>query len=344
MKQGTHPGDQANWRRLSNAIIRFVWSHGFLICLFSCIVLAHLFPEVGKKGGVLKTDVFAGYGVWFVFFSLGLTLPRKQLIAGLVQWRIHVMIQIWILMVSPLLAWVLLALAPGEQEPAMRNGLLLLSFLPTTVFSSILFTQRAGGDPVIAIVNSALSNVLAVFTIPLMCAFMISEPITGGLSVAEAILKLARTILIPLALGMLVRPILRVWVDRFKRAIKWVDYSVLCLIVFTAFSNSVSDGLWTKYDWPITLEAFLLTTALLGIQITLVMWLRKRVPTSQAVRSAIFFSSTQKALATGGPILMTLFGASPNMGMIIFPLLIYHPIQLMVAPVIAHRFHRAGSL
>ncbi len=340
MEQAAHSSATDRHKGALRALAGFVWSHGFLICLFSCIGLAHLFPEVGKKGGVLRTDILAGYGVWFVFFSLGLTLPRKQLIAGLVQWRIHVLIQIWILMVSPLLAWIILALAPGEQAPAMRNGLLLLSFLPTTVFSSILFTQRAGGDPVIAIVNSALSNVLAVFTIPLMCAFLISEPITGGLSVAEAILKLARTILIPLALGMLCRPFLRTWVDRFKRAIKWVDYAVLCMIVFAAFSNSVSDGLWTKYDWPITLEAFLLTTAFLAIQIGLVMWLRKRVSTSQAVRSAIFFSSTQKALATGGPILMTLFGASPNMGMIIFPLLIYHPVQLMIAPVIAHRLRR----
>lgn len=50
------------------------------------------------------------------------------------------------------------------------------------------------------------------------------------------------------------------------------------------------------------------------------------------------FCGSQKSLANGAPIAKIIFGSSPILGAILLPLMIYHPLQLVVCSALARRY------
>ena len=50
------------------------------------------------------------------------------------------------------------------------------------------------------------------------------------------------------------------------------------------------------------------------------------------------FCGTKKSLATGVPMAKIMFGASPVLGLVIAPIILYHLIQLVAASIIARRY------
>ena len=85
---------------------------------------------------------------------------------------------------------------------------------------------------------------------------------------------------------------------------------------------------------------------LLGFLISLTLLVRLIVPLfarsfQSEYRPAIFFCITEKTLATGLPMATALFGSGhPQLGMLVLPILLYHPIQLLVDGVIASRWNK----
>ena len=68
------------------------------------------------------------------------------------------------------------------------------------------------------------------------------------------------------------------------------------------------------------------------------------VATSAAVRLtredhiAALFCSVKKTLAMGVPLAQLIFGAHANLGLILLPIMFYHPFQLFVCGLLANRF------
>ena len=54
-------------------------------------------------------------------------------------------------------------------------------------------------------------------------------------------------------------------------------------------------------------------------------------------RIVMIISGSQKSLATGVPLANVIFGAHPGLGVILLPVMIYHPIQLFVCGWLAGR-------
>ena len=57
-------------------------------------------------------------------------------------------------------------------------------------------------------------------------------------------------------------------------------------------------------------------------------------------RIACLFCASKKSLATGVPLARIIFGATPALGQIIVPLILFHFFQLVIVSVIAARFAR----
>jgi sodium/bile acid cotransporter 7 len=56
--------------------------------------------------------------------------------------------------------------------------------------------------------------------------------------------------------------------------------------------------------------------------------------------SAALFCASQKTLAAGVPMAQLIFGAHPGLGLILLPVMLYHPLQLMVHGMMAMRWQR----
>ena len=54
----------------------------------------------------------------------------------------------------------------------------------------------------------------------------------------------------------------------------------------------------------------------------------------------MIFCGSKKTLALGVPMAKLIFGAHPGLGLILLPIMIYYPLQLMVGGVLAQRWGR----
>ena len=62
-----------------------------------------------------------------------------------------------------------------------------------------------------------------------------------------------------------------------------------------------------------------------------------------AVGVAAVFCGSKKTLASGIPMAQLVFGARPGLGMILLPIMLYHPLQLVICGVLAGRWARQGE-
>ncbi|HEY4080230.1 MAG TPA: bile acid:sodium symporter [Burkholderiaceae bacterium] len=83
--------------------VRRLKKEWFLLALFSMILLASLWPALGRTGGLLRLDRLSNGGVALIFFMTGLGLSLKELGGGLLRWRAHLLVQLSTFAIFPIL-------------------------------------------------------------------------------------------------------------------------------------------------------------------------------------------------------------------------------------------------
>ena len=118
---------------------------------------------------------------------------------------------------------------------------MLLSVLPSTVQSSIAFTSIARGNVPAALCAATASNLLGMLLTPLLAGLLLS--IHGGFSL-KAVGDILVQLLLPFAAGQLARPLIGAWAQRNKTLLGLVDRGSILLVVYAAFSEGVTQGIW----------------------------------------------------------------------------------------------------
>jgi sodium/bile acid cotransporter 7 len=121
--------------------------------------------------------------------------------------------------------------------------------------------------------------------------------------------------------------------------LKFVDQGSILLVVYTAFSDAVTGGLWHKVPLSSLVALVLVSCLLLAVALAATAWLSRRFGFNREDEVTIVFCGSKKSLASGVPMAKVLF-ASGSLGMVILPLMLFHQIQLMVCAVLAQRFAR----
>ena len=79
-----------------------------------------------------------------------------------------------------------------------------------------------------------------------------------------------------------------------------------------------------------------------AILLAIILWLTTR--TARALKFstpdeiAAVFCASKKSLAAGAPMAALIFGTNPGLGLILLPIMIYHPLQLIVCSVMAESY------
>jgi sodium/bile acid cotransporter 7 len=305
-----------------------------MIC---AVVLAALFPGFGRSGGPMHADVVANVGIFAVFLLHGLGLSAQSMKAGLVRWRLHVLVQSFTFGVFPVL-WLVLDALVGRWLPAdLSLGFLYLCSVPSTISSSVAMTGIARGNVAGAIFNASLSSMLGVVLTPLLVG-VLAKTTGQSIPLSGAILKLAGLLVLPLVLGQLLRPFIGSWFARYKRYTQGFDRLVILLLVYASFCDSVEAGLFTRYGGGILALALagaaLILAVVLGLTTTASRWARF----DKEDEIAAVFCGSKKTLASGVPMARLLFGAHPGLGLIVLPLMFYHQLQLLICSVLAERY------
>lgn len=306
----------------------------FMLILLALIVAASVLPVRGVYAGHAATLTNAAIAL--LFFLHGAKLPLQSVIAGLSHWRLHSLVFACTFVLFPLLTVLLKPVLLPLVGPDLYRGLLYMSALPSTVQSAIAFTSVARGNVPAAICAAATSSLLGVFVTPVLVLLLLGQA-GHGLSLGDAVFKIMLQLLLPFVLGQLARPWIGAWVERNKSWLKQVDQCSIYLVVYTAFSKAVVDGLWSQL--PLT-QILLLAVACAGvlfIVLQLTWWLGRRMGFPLEDRITLLFAGSKKSLATGVPMAQVLFAGSA-MGSILLPIMMFHQIQLLVCAVLSKRF------
>ena len=87
-------------------------------------------------------------GVALIFLLHGLNLSFAALRAGVLNWRLHVFVQVFTYLVFPALGWIGWKALGGSVGSEMLLGFFFLCALPSTVSSSVAMTAAARGNDV----------------------------------------------------------------------------------------------------------------------------------------------------------------------------------------------------
>ena len=314
----------------------------FLIGMIAATVLAWAVPGPGAAGGWLHPALLTKVGVALIFFLHGVALSFAAMRAGALNWRLHALVQSCTFLLFPLIGFALNATLDGHVSLELKLGLFFLCALPSTVSSSVAMTAAARGNVAGAVFNATLSSLIGIFLTPLWIAFVMK---TTGQSVplGPVILDLLRWLVLPLAIGQALHPWLGAWAARNKSGIGLVDRGTILLLVYTSFCDSFKEGIWTAHGGgQVVLVAFV-CAALFALVMVLTASAARALAFSREDRIATIFCGSKKTLASGVPMAKLIFGAHPGLGLILLPIMIYHPLQLIVCGVLAQRWGRQAD-
>jgi sodium/bile acid cotransporter 7 len=122
-----------------------------------------------------------------------------------------------------------------------------------------------------------------------------------------------------------------------------VDRGSILLVVYTAFSAAVVEGLWHKLSVADLAVVLGLDAVVLGLVLTMTTVGARQLAFNREDEIAIVFCGSKKSLASGVPIAGVLFPAA-SVGVMIVPLMLFHQMQLMVCAMLARRYARAAPV
>ena len=311
---------------------------GFVAALLAVGVAASLFPCRGN--GAIFFEFVTDAGIVLLFFLHGAKLSRDAILDGMLNWRLHLASLAVTFALFPILGLLLIRI-PG-LDPALVAGSLYLTLLPSTVQSSIAFTSIARGNVPAAVCAATLSNLLGMFLTPVLVAVLMQVP-GGQIHISlDSVKNIALQLLLPFVVGHCFRPWIAAWIARNKSLVGRMDRGTILLVVYTAFSAAVVDGLWSRLSVASLIVMAILSCGLLALVLVVCWSLGPRIGLNREDSIVLLFCGSKKSLATGVPIAGTLFPAS-QVGLIILPLMIFHQIQLIACAVIAKRLARGSQ-
>ena len=309
----------------------------FTLALLGTVLLASLLPVAGRSAVVM--DHITDLAIAALFFLHGARLSREAVKAGAGHWRLHLTILACTFVLYPLLGQLVRPIGQWLLTPELMIGFVFLCALPSTVQSSIAFTSLAGGNIPAAVCSASLSSLLGVFLTPLLMTLLAGSQ-AGMEHPLQAVGKILLQLLVPFVAGHLLRPWIGRWVERRRALLRYTDQGTILLVVYTAFSAAVVEGLWHNTPIPALLGVAAMSVLLLAISMVSITLIARRLGFNRNDEIPIVFCGSKKSLATGVPMAKVMF-AGGNLGAIVLPVMIYHQIQLIVCAVVAARYARS---
>lgn len=306
---------------------------GYILLILGMVVLASVLPARGEVRPALEAAVSIGIGL--VFFLHGARLSREAVIAGATQWRLHALILASTFVLFPLLTLGAASLPAWVLPASLAPGLVFLGCLPSTIQSSIGFTAIARGNVAATVAAATASNLIGIALTPVLAGLLLHR--TGGGVSLEGLQAIVLQLLAPFLAGHLLRPWIGGFVGRHSRVLSRLDRGSILLVVYAAFSDAVTGGLWSRLGALDLVRLTLVCGVLLALVLGLTLAAARAMKLSTPDEITLVFCGSKKSLASGVPMAGVLFPGDA-LGLVLLPVMIFHQIQLMVVAVIAQRY------
>ncbi len=218
---------------------------------------------------------------------------------------------------------------------AAALGLVVMASMPPTLSSGVILTENAGGHTLWAMLLTILLNLAGIFTIPFVLGLTLELSAEVAVSPWPLLLRLLTVVLLPFALGALLRRVIG------RTAPGWVRYvPSACIIVTVWMSMSASSATLLE----LTAGAFVLIVAgaalVHGALLALCAAVGRGMALARGERIALLFVVSQKTLPVAIGVLTAL--NVPIAGALVV-CIVFHFLQLMVDALIAARLRRPAQ-
>jgi len=305
---------------------------GFTLSILAVVILGGFFPCSGEAARWVGIGSKAA--ISRLYFRQGARLSRAAVLAGILHWRLHLMIFTATFIVFPLLGLALQPVSGTLVAPPLYVGLLFLCTLPSTVQASVIFTSIAGGNVAAALCSASLSSIVGMALTPLLTGLLLHA---HGESSLSGVASIAVQVLVPFVLGQVAQRWIEPWIKRNLKTVRRVDLGSVLLMVYGAISAATLSGMWRLLPVQSFLALVVVDGALLAAMLSLNVFGARRLGFAREDETAIAFCGTQKSLIMGIPMANALFAGS-TLGFVVLPMIVYHQLQFMTCAALARRY------
>jgi sodium/bile acid cotransporter 7 len=305
---------------------------GFTLAILAMLVLALVAPCRGASAHLVALG--GDVAIALLFFLQGARLARSAVVAGILHWRLHLVILFATFVAFPLVGLALRPLSGTVLAPTLYIGLVFLCTLPSTVQTSVVFTSIAGGNVAAALCSTSLSSVLGMVLTPLLVGLLLQA---DGKTSLHGLGSIALHLLLPFVLGHASQGLIGPWMQRHRKLVGLVDRTSVLLVVYGAFSAATVAGTWTRLVPSDLLVLAMVAGLLLAAMLTGTSFAARRLGFSREDEVAIVFCGSNKGLVLGVSMANALF-AGASLGLVVLPLLVFHQMQLMAGAALARRY------
>ncbi|MBC8058058.1 MAG: bile acid:sodium symporter, partial [Rhizobiales bacterium] len=295
---------------------RFV-PDNFTLTLIAVVIFASVLPCSGSWA--VAFDWITSIAIGLLFFMHGAKLSREAIVAGLTHWRLHLLVFAATFVMFPLLGLALRPLLQPLVTPDLYVGILFLCALPATVQSAIAFTAMARGNVPAAVCSASASSLIGIFLTPVLVGLMLAQH--GAAASFDSVRAIVLQLLVPFVAGQIARRWIGPFVERHKAGLGMIDRSSILLVVYTAFSEAVIQGLWQQIPLRALIGLVIACAVLLAVALGITTFAARRLGFSKEDEIAIVFGGSKKSLASGIPMARVLF-SSGAVGAVVLPLML----------------------
>lgn len=225
----------------------------------------------------------------------------------------------------------------GALPLSLADGMTICASLPITVNMVLVLTKSAGGDEAAAIFNAAFGNLVGVFLSPALILMYLG--VRGEVDLGSVFYKLGLRVVLPIFIGQVLQhfvPPAREFVKRYKKHFKRAQEYCLVFIVYTVFCKTFYNGSDANAGDVFLMIAlqFVMLSLVMVLAWTCLKLLFRNEPKLQAMG---LFGCTHKTVAMGVPLINAIYEDNPMVGLYTLPLLIWHPMQLVLGTAVAPR-------
>lgn len=321
-------------------ICDFYTSNSFLILVVVAILLAYAYPKLGAE--YLYPQYTATWvAVIIIFFLSGISLKSEEFKNAFQRLGFNAFVQTYNFgFVSVLMFGVTrLIVHLGIIAPSLGDGMMIGSCVPITVNMVLVLTKSSKGDEASAIFNAAFGNLMGVFISPLLILLYLGQK--SSVDLGNVFFKLSLRVLLPIFIGQLIhRYVASVvsFVKAHKKKFKKVQEYCLIFIVYTVFCRTFSSEEETKTSIIDAILMIVFQFLILSV-VMIIAWMLLKVlfPDQPALRVMGLYGCTHKSVAMGIPLINAIYEDDPNIGFYTLPLLIWHPMQLVIGTFLSPR-------
>ncbi len=217
--------------------------------------------------------------------------------------------------------------------------MLVCACLPMTINCAILFTATANGDEAAAIFNSALGNLVGIFLSPVLILGYLG--VSGEVNIVKVFYELCARVVAPFLFGQLLRrysPAIVAFAKKYKRYFKLTQQYALTYIVYCTFCITFQNREGSDTQSALG-NIFIMIAAqfclICGLMVLSWNSFSYMFPDQPRLLVMALFGTTHKTIAMGIPLINSFYQGNPLVGVYILPLLVWHPMQLVLGSILA---------